>query len=285
MIVGVVGLGLIGASMAKAYMRAGEKVLVYDRKKTQVDFAVLAKSADGALDDETISSCDVIFICLTYEPSIKWLKDNAPKIDKKTLVMDCCGLKRKICEEGFALAKKYGFMFIGGHPMAGKQYSGFVNSSETLFDGASMIVVSEKRSDIEKISKLRDLLKEAGFAKMSFMTAEEHDDIIAFTSQLTHLAANAFVKLQAKYPAGFNQGGSFRDFTRVAELNEDMWSDLFLENQDNLLKDLDLFIGELEKYRDALAAGDRDTLHELLRSGRENKEEADKKDPILTMKL
>ncbi|MDD6154683.1 MAG: prephenate dehydrogenase/arogenate dehydrogenase family protein [Eubacteriales bacterium] len=285
MIVGVVGMGLIGASMAKAYKRAGETVYVYDRKKQQVDFAILSKAADGALDDDTIKECDVIFICLTYEPSIEWLKNNAEKFAQKTLVIDCCGLKKKICDVGFALADEYGFTFIGGHPMAGKQYSGFANSTETLYDGAPMIIVARDRSDINKISRLREILKLAGFGKISFMTADQHDDMIAFTSQLTHLSANAFVKIQKDYPEGFNTGGSFRDFTRVAELNEDMWSDLFLANRDNLLKDLNKFIAELTKFRKALEESDRDELHELLKNGRENKEEADKNDPVLTMKV
>ena len=240
---------------------------------------------DGELTDEEIEKCDVIFICLTIDATVEWLRKKSHLFSEDELVIDCCGIKRRICQAGFDEAKEHGFTFVGGHPMAGKQYGGFKNSTETLFDGASMVLVTERRDDIAFLAYLKDLFKEAGFGRLSFMTAEQHDDMIAFTSQLTHIAANAFVKDEANYPAGFPVGGSFRDFTRVADLNENMWSDLFLENKEYILNVLDNYIGELSKYRVAIENDDEDTLKELLKAGSQSKKTADLKYPVLTMEL
>ena len=283
--IGIAGLGLIGGSLAKAYKRAGAEVLGYNRNKTTYGFAEMAGAVDGKLDKDSIAGCDVIFICLTIDAAVEWLRANADRFSKDALVIDCCGIKRRICEAGFGEAEKHGFTFIGGHPMAGRQYGGFKYSKEDLFDGATMVLVTEKRDDIELLERLKKLFRAAGFGKLSFMTAEQHDDMIAFTSQMTHIAANAFVKDEAKYPGGFPVGGSFRDFTRVAELNENMWTDLILENKDNLLRILRSYIDELEKYSEAIEKEDEERLKELFRAGSMSKKEADLKDPVLTMKL
>ncbi len=283
--IGIVGLGLIGGSLAKAYKRAGCEVLGYNRNKTTLGFAEMSGAVDGELTPENMKECDVIFVCLMIGPSVDWIRENAGNFGEGQLVIDCCGIKRRICEAGFAEAEKHGFTFIGGHPMAGRQYAGFKNSTEDLFDGASMILVTEKRDDIDLLTRLKDLFRTAGFGKLSFMTAEQHDDMIAFTSQMTHIAANAFVKAEARYPGGFPEGGSFRDFTRVAFLNETMWTDLFMENKDNLLSILRDYISELEKYEDAIENDDEDELKDLLKAGSESKVTADAKDPVLTMTL
>ena len=283
--IGVVGLGLIGGSLAKAYKKAGCEVLGYNRNRSTFEFAKLSGAVDGELTDDSIGSCDVIFICLTIDAACDWLKAKAGLFSEDELVIDCCGIKKRICETGFEEAKKYGFTFVGGHPMAGKQWGGFKNSSETLFNRATMVLVTEKRDDIAFLAELKELFKMAGFGKLSFMTSDQHDDMIAFTSQLTHIAANAFVKDEANYPAGFPVGGSFRDFTRVADLNENMWSDLFLENREYILKVLGNYIDELTKYKTAIEEENEEELKELLKAGSESKKTADLKDPVLTMEL
>lgn len=283
--IGVVGLGLIGGSLAKAYKKAGCEVLGYNRNRSTFEFAKLSGAVDGELTDDSIGSCDVIFICLTIDAACDWLKKKAGLFSEDELVIDCCGIKRRICETGFEEAKKNGFTFVGGHPMAGKQWGGFKNSSETLFNRATMVLVTEKRDDIAFLAELKELFKMAGFGKLSFMTSDQHDDMIAFTSQLTHIAANAFVKDEANYPAGFPVGGSFRDFTRVADLNENMWSDLFLENREYILKVLGNYIDELTKYKTAIEEENEEELKELLKAGSESKKTADLKDPVLTMEL
>ena len=283
--VGIVGLGLIGGSMAKAYKRAGAEVFAYNRSEATEELAEISGSVDGALTEENVGDMDVLFICMTINASCKWIEDNAGLLGRGELVIDCCGIKRRICETGFLEAEKHGFIFIGGHPMAGKQYGGFKNSSETLFDGASMVLVTEKRDDISLIARLKELFRMAGFGKLSFMTAEQHDSMIAFTSQMTHIAANAVVKSEANHPQGFPEGGSFRDFTRVADLDENLWTDLIMENKDNLLKELSDYIGELKKYETAVSKGDEEGLKELFRAGTSSKRTADEKDPVLTMEL
>lgn len=285
MTIAVVGLGLIGGSIAKAYKRAGFRVLAANRNKQTERFAVLSGAVDEELTDENMKEADVIFICVTIDAAVEWLKAHAEHIGKEQVVIDCCGIKRRICKEGKELSSKYGFMFIGGHPMAGKQFGGFRNSTEKLFDGATMILIPEHRNDIEFLAQLKYLFKKAGFRKITFMTAEQHDEMIAFTSQMTHIAANAFVKNEEKHPKGFTEGGSFRDFTRVAFLDDSLWTDLFLENRDNLIDELEDYISELEEYRKALIEEDEDKLKELLQKGTKSKVAADRKNPALTMEL
>lgn len=283
--VGIVGLGLIGGSLAKAYKRSGNEVLGYNRSRSTLDFAKISGAVDGELTDENIKECDLILICLTIDASVKWLEDHADDFGEGQIVIDCCGIKKRICETGFALAAEHGFMFIGGHPMAGRQYGGFKNSRDDIFDGATMVLVTESRDDIELLARLKALFKPAGFGKLSFMTADQHDDMIAFTSQMTHIASNAFVKEESRYPAGFPVGGSFRDFTRVADLNENMWADLIMENKDFLLKELTNYIDELGKYKAAIENDDEDALKALFVEGTQSKRAADLKDPVLTMEI
>jgi len=214
-------------------------------------------------------------VALYPKAAIKYLKEMAEYIDKKTIVIDCCGNKRKVCSAAFNLAKKYGFTFVGGHPMAGNQYSGLKHSRATLFKGASMIIVSNEFDDIEKLQKIKDIVTLAGFEKITITNAKTHDSIIAYTSQLAHIVSNAFVKSPtAKKHRGFS-AGSYRDLTRVAWLNEDMWTELFLENKDNLLREVDYIIDELKEYKECLENNDAVKLRQLLHEGKRCKEEID----------
>ncbi len=275
MTVGICGLGLIGGSMAKAYKAAGHTVLGYDKNDAALGYAALAGITDGVLDETTVKDCSLLFIALYPEQAAHYLCAIAPHVAKETLVMDLCGTKKEICECGFALAKQYGFTFVGGHPMAGTQYSGIKYAKATLFKGAPMVLVPPVYDDIAFLDKLRTLLAPAGFGKFSVITAEEHDRIIAFTSQLAHLVSNAYVKSPtAREHKGFS-AGSYKDMTRVAWLNEQMWCELFLENKDPLLFELDTIISSLSEYRNAIANDNADTLKALLRDGRIAKEEID----------
>lgn len=275
MVVGIVGLGLIGGSIARAYKRKNNTIYAIDKDTTILDVAKMISVVDGDLDKDTIALCDCILVALYPKDTIAYLKENAKYIKKDTIVFDCCGVKEEICAKGFEIAKEYGFTFVGGHPMAGKQYSGFKYSSEDLFEEASMIVVPERCDDIEFLNKLKDMLMPIGFGKVTVSTADTHDKVISFTSQMPHIVSNAFIKSPtAKVHAGYS-AGSYRDLTRVAWLNENMWTELFFENKDNLIYELDGFIHELSKYRDALSNDDRDTMRKLLKEGRICKEEVD----------
>ena len=275
MTVGICGLGLIGGSMAKAYKAAGHTVLGYDNNDAALGYASLAGITDAVLNEQTLGGCDLLFVALYPEQAANYLRAIAPSVAKETVVIDLCGTKKEICEVGFALAKQYGFTFVGGHPMAGTQYSGIKYAKATLFRGAPMVLVPPVYDDIAFLDRIRTLLAPAGFGKFSVITAEEHDRIIAFTSQLAHVVSNAYVKSPtAKEHRGFS-AGSYKDMTRVAWLNEQMWCELFLENKAPLLFELDTIIHSLSEYRAAIADGDADSLKALLRDGRIAKEEID----------
>ena len=277
MTVGICGLGLIGGSMAKAYKAAGHTVLGYDINTSTLGYCELAGITDGILSDDNISSCDLIFIALYPQASIEYLKEKAHLISSKTVVIDLCGTKHSICEAGFALAEKYGFTFVGGHPMAGTQYSGIKYSKATLFKNAPMVLVPPMYDDISFLDKIKNILAPAEFGRFSITTAEEHDRMIAFTSQLAHVVSNAYVKTPtAQNHKGFS-AGSYKDLTRVAWLNEGMWTELFLENKSALLFELEHIINSLTEYKNAIEQDDEETLLSLLRDGRIAKEKVDGK--------
>ena len=275
MTVGIVGLGLIGGSMAKAYHAHGHHVLAADKNASVTEFAQLSGAVDGVLTHENIASCDVVLIAIYPEAAVNFLTENAQYFSKTGLVIDCCGTKRLVCEAGFRLANEFGFTFVGGHPMAGTHRSGFAAAREDLFSGACMVIVPDHYDDINFFERIKTALAPAGFGSMSVTTAERHDMLIAFTSQLAHVVSNAYIKSPtAREHRGFS-AGSYKDLTRVAWLNPDMWTDLFLANSDNLIPEIDGIISELIKYRDAMAAHDAPALRALLDDGRRIKEEVD----------
>ena len=276
MVVGVVGLGLIGGSAAKAFKAAGATVLAFDINEPIVGYAQLEGVVDGVLNTENMLSCNLLLLTATPQAVMDYLHDNARHIATHTLVIDFCGTKEKVCSVGFTLAKQHGFTFIGGHPMAGLQYSGYKYSKETLFSGASFIMVPPVHDDIALLDRVKQSLAPLGFKKFVIATADFHDRMIAYTSQMCHVVSNAFIKSpSALHHKGYS-AGSFRDFTRVSRLNESMWTELFMENKEHLLGELDLLINSLHEYRDAIAAGDAETLCGLLRDGRIAKENSEK---------
>ena len=275
MTVGICGLGLIGGSMAKCYKLAGHTVLGFDTDTATLGFAAISGVIDGELNEETIPQCELVMVALYPEATIEYMKKIAPLLSKDSTLIDLCGVKEQICNCGFALAEKYGFSFVGGHPMAGKQFSGFKYSKETLFRGAPMVIVPHVFDDIAYLDRIKQLLAPAGFGKITVTTAKRHDEMIAFTSQLAHVVSNAYVKSPtAEHHKGFS-AGSYKDMTRVAWLNEKMWSELFLENKEPLLFEIDSIINSLCEYRDAIRNDDAETLTALLRDGRIAKEKID----------
>ena len=275
MTVGIAGLGLIGGSAARAYKSAGHTVLGADTDKGTLGYAQLSGIIDGELTRESIGSCDVIFVALYPQAAEKYLEENAHLIKKSALVLDLCGTKRGICKTGFRLAREYGFTFVGAHPMAGTQFSGIKYSRKDLFRGAPMVIVPPVFDDISFLENVKNILAPMGFGNISVTTAEKHDEMIAFTSQLAHIVSNAYIKSETARNHGGFSAGSYKDMTRVAWLNENMWTELFTENSDNLIKELDFIISSLGEYKSALENNDSDTLCKLLRDGRLMKEQID----------
>lgn len=274
--VGVVGLGLIGGSFAKAYKAAGHTVYASNRTKQTLDYALLAGAIDGELTDERLADCDLLLIALYPQITIDWLREHAPVISGNTMVIDCCGTKRAVCAAGFKLAAERGFTFAGGHPMAGTARAGFKYSTAGMFNGASMLIVPPVFDDMALLERIKALLEPAGFGRLTVVTAEQHDRVIAFTSQMAHVVSNAYVKSPVTREHKGLSAGSYKDLTRVAWLDENMWTELFMENRDNLLIELDNFIEHIAAYRNALEAGDSEGLRALLAEGKCLKEEVDR---------
>ena len=273
--VGILGLGLIGGSLARAYAIAGHTVYAIQRNERMLSFAMLAGAVHGKLSEETIPECDLLLLSIYPDGSAGWLEKNAHLISRDALVIDCCGIKREVCRRCFPLAEKYGFTFVGGHPMAGSQFSGFKYSRATLFKGQPMVLVPPRFDDMALLDRCKQALAPCEFGTFSVTTAEDHDQMIAFTSQMPHILSNAFIKSPtALRHKGFS-AGSYRDLTRVAWLNAPMWAELFLGNRDNVLREMDFYIESLQAYRDAIAAQDLEKLTALLEEGKRRKEEVD----------
>ena len=273
--VGILGLGLIGGSLARAYALEGHTVLACEKDESILSFAMLAGAVHGKLDESTIPSCDLILLAIYPGGSAFWLEQHAHLVSPTTLVLDCCGIKQEICQRCFPLAEKYGFTFVGGHPMAGSQFSGFKYSRGNLFSGQPMVLVPPVFDNIQLLHRVKEMLKPCDFGSFSVTTAEEHDKMIAFTSQMPHIVSNAYIKSPtAQNHKGFS-AGSYRDLTRVAWLNPQMWAELFMENKENLLQELDFYIQSLTAYRDAIAFDDMPHLISLLEEGKKRKEEVD----------
>lgn len=273
--VGILGLGLIGGSFVKAYHAAGWTVLAADRDAAILSFAQMSGAVDGTLGAENAAQCDLILACICPEAAIAELTGLAPHIGEKPVVIDCCGTKRVVCEALFPVAEQYGFTYLGGHPMAGSHHSGFKYARENLYHNAPMVLVPPSFDDIALLQRVKELLAPAGFGHISVTTAQAHDEMIAFTSQMPHLISNAYIKSPtAAEHKGFS-AGSYKDMTRVAWLNAPMWAELFLENRDCLLRELGWLMESLREYRAALEKNDLPELTRLLEEGKKRKEEVD----------
>ena len=272
--IGITGLGLIGGSMAKAIKETKEHTVYgYDTDESTLLAAELTDAIDGMLSEENLSECDVVIVSLYPEATIDYIIKNADKFKKDCIVFDCCGVKRAVCDKINPVAKEHGFIFIGGHPMAGTQFWGFGSSRASLFKGASMILTPCGISDIAVLDKAKHFFLSLGFSEITFSSPEEHDRIIAYTSQLAHVVSSAYVKSpSAEVRKGFS-AGSYKDMTRVAKLNEEMWTELFLENKDNLAFEIDTLIKNLQQYKTALENADSEKLSSLLAEGKAKKKQ------------
>lgn len=273
--VGILGLGLIGGSLARAYALAGHTVFAAEKDENILSFAILSGAVHEPLNADTVGKCGLILLAIYPGGSIRWLEENAPLVSREALVMDCCGIKEEICARSFPLAEQYGFTFIGGHPMAGSHFSGFRYSRATLFRGAPMVLVPPRFDEMALLQRAKDALEPCGFGSFSVTTAKEHDKMIAFTSQMPHILSNAYIKSPTALGHKGFSAGSYKDLTRVAWLNAPMWAELFLENKENVLFELDTYLDSLQKYRDALAREDETALTALLEEGKKRKEAVD----------
>ncbi len=275
MIIGVAGLGLIGGSIARALSESGKhEVFGFDINKSSVLAAKLVGAIKDELTNDNIENCEMIIVALYPNDTVDFVLKNAQRIKKDAIVVDCGGVKRNICAECGKAAHENGFYFIGAHPMAGTQFSGFTRSRGNLFKGATMILTPKDNTDIRILHKLRMVLDDAGFGEVNLTSPAEHDRVIAFTSQLPHIISNAYIKSPAAiHQKGFS-AGSYRDLTRVSKLNEPMWTELFFENKDNLINEIDFLVEKLNEYSEALKTDDKEKLVALLKEGTDSKKQA-----------
>jgi prephenate dehydrogenase len=271
--ISIVGLGLIGGSLAKAFKSCGYNVIGIDINEEVIASALHCGAIDnGSVNADILSGADIIFVALYPTDTIDFIKNNCSFIKKDAIVIDCCGIKEFICNEISRIALTSGFVFIGGHPMAGTEKCGFEASTISLFENSSFILTPQDDTPQFAIDKASSLIMQAGFASIVISTPQNHDKMIAFTSQLPHVIAAAYVKSPV-CPAhkGFS-AGSFRDVSRVAHLNAPMWAQLFLDNKQQLLSEIDIFASNINELRNAVEASDFEQLCGLLQKAREIKD-------------
>jgi prephenate dehydrogenase len=253
--IGIRGLGLIGGSFEKAFLRAGHDVL--NLKDAQ---------------SEAIRSCELVIVCLQPLMVAPWIAEHADDFADDAIVTDAAGVKGVVCNALREIAQKATWVYVGGHPMAGKERSGYANASADLFKGASMIFTPYGFTSADRVERLKAIFAEIGFARFVVTDPARHDEMIAYTSQLAHVVSSAYVRDRlSQSHLGFS-AGSYQDMTRVATVDPDIWTDLFLSNSSALDSVLTRLIDRLSGYRDAIRSGDAATLRTLLAEGRAAKD-------------
>lgn len=271
--IAVVGLGLIGGSMCKSLKKhTFHHIMGIDSDKKTVAKALAQKAIDEEISPDRLNEANLTIICLYPEAICEFVSQNADKFKKGSIVTDTCGVKKAIVDRCTPVLEQKGVMFVGTHPMAGREFSGFDYSTDSLFDNASFIITPSESTPQIAIDLLSTLAGSIGFGKAVVATPEKHDQVIAYTSQLAHVVSNAYVKSPSVLDFNGFSAGSFMDLTRVAKLNEDMWTSLFMCNKEALLNELDHIIKSISEYRDAIKNDNRETLRALLRDGRILKE-------------
>ena len=272
--IAIIGLGLIGGSMAKAIAdKTDYHIMAHNRTRATLLRAIEDGAVHEELTDDNIGQADMIILGLYPEEAVEYMESIGDRVKKGALVIDVSGIKRFICEKMPPIAARHGFVFVGVHPMAGKEKGGYANSEAALFHGASFIITPVDDSCRQQVEWLKNFSSRIGFGMQVVCSPKEHDRMIAFTSQLPHVLANAYVQSpQCLHHRGFS-AGSYRDVSRVARLNEHLWAELFLQNADALTQELDLLIRNITEMTDAIKSNDRETLERILGRGRMVKEE------------
>lgn len=270
--IGIVGLGLIGGSVAKAIKQNTEhEVFGTDLQEPVICKAQLLEAIDGRLTVDMIGACDYVILALYPGATVDYVREHRAEFKNGAVVIDCCGVKEAVCSEIYPIAAEHGFSYVGGHPMAGIEFSGFEHSQKGLFRHASMILTPQTDMTIQEMDRLKKFWVSLGFNHVQLSTPEEHDRIIAFTSQLAHVVSSAYVKSPASLKHKGFSAGSYKDLSRVSKLNETMWTELFLLNRVNLVNEIDGMIERLKQYRDAICEGKEKDLWDLLHEGTERK--------------
>lgn len=274
--VGIIGLGLIGGSLGRALVKNTEhRIFATDTSEDAMVKGGLLSAYHERLTKENAGVLDVLIVALTPKKALSVMEEYAPLLKPQAIVSDTCGTKRYIANGMQKLAVKYPELeFIAVHPMAGREYSGIRHSSAGLFEKASFIMVPVS-AGIKSRATLKELFVSVGAEKTVVTTPEEHDRIIAYTSQLAHVISNGYMRSPtATSFLGFS-AGSFRDMTRVARISPEMWTELFIENKDYLVPEIDVLLANIKALRDAIACSDENKVMEILADGNARKEKAE----------
>ena len=273
--IAVIGLGLIGGSICKTIRKnTSYSCWGMDTDAQTVQQALQTGAITRAIEPEDLRQADLTIVCLHPQQTIDFILQNLSNFQPGSTVIDVCGVKKAIIDAVTLPLKQHGVAFIGTHPMAGREFSGFAYAQDTLFDKASFIITPLDDTPKDKLAFIEAFAQALRFKEVVYATPEHHDQVIAFTSQLAHVVSNAYVKSPSLLEERGFSAGSFLDLTRVAKLNEDMWTSLFMLNREPLLFEIETLIQNLEEYRQALQEKDAPSLHELLREGRILKEKS-----------
>ncbi len=279
----VVGLGLMGGSMALAMKRAGMTVIGIDRDEAVLTQALATGAIDAVGDEAALKAVQLVVLAVAPRTAIKVLKELAVKLSPATVVTDLCGVKRSVVAACAPICAAHGLRFVGAHPMAGKERSGFAHAEATLFEGASFILTPTADTDDEAVAMIKRVAKAIGCARVTVTSPEEHDRMIAFTSQLPHVLAGCYVQSPCSARHKGFSAGSYRDVSRVATVDEMLWSELFAENRDVLANEIEQLIARLADYRSAILSGDEAHLTRMIREGRLCKLRADEETNTTTI--
>ncbi len=274
----IVGLGLIGGSYAMGLKRMGFNVSAITKEQSSVDYAIKHKLIDRGttqIDRDMISQADIIIFALYPHDFINWIRENQQYIKSGALITDVTGVKGCVVYEIQDMLRS-DLEFIAAHPMAGREVSGVENATDRIFHDANYIVTPTEKNTPGAIETCMQLGRVLGFKRVSRLSPEEHDDMIGFVSQLTHCIAVSLMTCNDDIDIEKYTGDSFRDLTRIAKINEVMWTELFLDNKAALLKQMDEFDAQFRKLRNALEVGDAEKMKEIMRKSTQRRKEFDK---------
>lgn len=275
----IVGLGLIGGSYAKALTKKGYHVSAITRNPESIDYALkngIIAEGSADIDPDLIGSADLLVFALYPRIFIDWLRSNQQYLKPGAILTDVTGVKCSVVYEVQALLRP-DVEFIAAHPMAGKEVSGVENSDEAIFQKANYIVTPTDRNTEDAILLCEQLGWELGFARVSRLSPEAHDDMIGFLSQLTHCIAISLMNCNDTPNMDAYTGDSFRDLTRIARINDRMWAELFMENREQLLHHMDAFSESFDAFRNMLQQGDMEGMREAMRRSTARRALFDKK--------
>ncbi len=272
--IAVIGLGLIGGSFARAFKKYTDYTVIgFNRTRSTAELALEQGVIDAIGTDDNLREADVVLLSLYPKASCDFVEQHIEHFRPGCIITDDCGIKEYLVDRLTDLCRAHGLYYVGGHPMAGREVSGYKASHADLYKGASMLLVPTAASTPEIVQRVKDMFAKIGFSQLVVTTPEHHDRMIAYTSQLCHVISSAYIKSPSEMEHKGYSGGSYRDLTRVAYLNETMWTELFIENRRALVPEIDEVIRHLTEYRDAIEQEDADTLFRLLRDGKRRKEQ------------